>query len=205
MPRGRPLKPLELSPGARAEIESLARSRSLPAGLVRRAQIVLLCAGGVDNKTIADRVGTGRHTVGKWRERFRTQGLMGLYDERRPGKPRSIEDEEVMALIHKTLDIKPPDGSTHWSCRSMADAKGSRSPPSTASGPRSASSPTGRSTSSTHRSVLRREDPRHRRTLPQPARRRDGPLRRRKEPDAGAGANRKPGPACWEHMICPVS
>ena len=104
MPRGRPLKPLELSPGARAEIESLARSRSLPAGLVRRAQIVLLCAGGVDNKTIADRVGTGRHTVGKWRERFRTQGLMGLYDERRPGKPRSIEDEEVMALIHKTRD-----------------------------------------------------------------------------------------------------
>ena len=124
MPRGRPLKPLELSPGARAEIESLARSRSLPAGLVRRAQIVLLCAGGVDNKTIADRVGTGRHTVGKWRERFRTQGLMGLYDERRPGKPRSIEDEEVMALIHKTLDIKPPDGSTHWSCRSMARATG---------------------------------------------------------------------------------
>jgi putative transposase len=122
MPRGRPLKPLKLSRGAREELESLARSRSLPAGLVSRARIVLLCADGADNRAVADKVGTSRQTVGKWRERFRTQGLMGLYDERRPGKPRSIADDEVMALIRKTLDTKPPDGSTHWSCRSMADA-----------------------------------------------------------------------------------
>ena len=56
--------------------------------------------------------------------RDRTQGLMGLYDERRPGKPRSIEDDEVMVLLKKTLDTEPPDGSTHWSCRSMADTTG---------------------------------------------------------------------------------
>ena len=122
MPRGRPLKPLEVSSGARAELESLVRSRSLPAGLVRRARIVLLSADGLDNKAIAEQVHTSRQTVGKWRERFRTQGLMGLYDERRPGKPRSIPDDEVMALIQRTLDTKPADGSTHWSCRSMADA-----------------------------------------------------------------------------------
>ena len=124
MAMGRPLKPLEVSEATHEELESIARSRSLPAGLVSRARIVLLCGEGLDNKTVAEAVGTSRQTVGKWRERFRTQGLMGLYDERRPGKPRSIEDEEIMELVQKTLDTAPPDGSTHWSCRSMAEATG---------------------------------------------------------------------------------
>ena len=123
MDRGRPLKPLEVSGSTREELESLSRSLSLAAGLVSRAKIVLLCADGFDNKAVAEEVGTSRQTVGKWRERFRTQGL-GLYDERRPGKPRSIEDDEVMVLLRKTLDTEPADGSTHWSCRSMADTTG---------------------------------------------------------------------------------
>ena len=114
MDRGRPLKPLEVSGSTREELESLSRSLSLAAGLVSRAKIVLLCADGFDNKAVAEEVGTSRQTVGKWRERFRTQGLMGLYDERRPGKPRSIEDDEVMVLLRKTLDTEPADGSTHW-------------------------------------------------------------------------------------------
>ena len=124
MDRGRPLKPLEVSGSTREELESLSRSLSLAAGLVSRAKIVLLCADGFDNKAVAEEVGTSRQTVGKWRERFRTQGLMGLYDERRPGKPRSIEDDEVMVLLRKTVDTEPADGSTHWSCRSMADTTG---------------------------------------------------------------------------------
>ena len=124
MDRGRPLKPLEVSGSTREELESLSRSLSLAAGLVSRAKIVLLCADGFDNKAVAEEVGTSRQMVGKWRERFRTQGLMGLYDERRPGKPRSIEDDEVMVLLRKTLDTEPADGSTHWSCRSMADTTG---------------------------------------------------------------------------------
>lgn len=124
MSRGRPLPPLNLTDHAREELESLARSRSLPAGLVTRAQIVLLCAEGLSNMEVAERVGTSRQTVGKWRQRFRSQGLMGLYDERRTGKPRSIEEDEVMDLLTKTLETPPPDGSTHWSCRSMAKATG---------------------------------------------------------------------------------
>ena len=124
MPRGRLLKPLDLSADTHQELESLARSRSLPAGLVRRAQIVLLCADGLDNSSVAKRVGISRQTVGKWRERFRVQGLMGLYDERRPGAPRTIDDDQIMALLQKTLDTKPPDSSTQWSCRSMAKATG---------------------------------------------------------------------------------
>ena len=78
MHRGRPMEPLELGDGAREELEALARSRSLPAGLVRRAKTVLLCADGLNNSAVAQEVGTTRQTVGKWRERFRTQGPHGL-------------------------------------------------------------------------------------------------------------------------------
>jgi len=121
---GRPLNPLDLSPHVREELESLVRSRSLPAGLVKRATIVLRCAEGLDNQTVAEEVGTSRQTVGKWRERFRTQGLMGLYDERKPGRPRSIEDDRIMELLDKTLHTEPTDGSTQWSVRSMEKETG---------------------------------------------------------------------------------
>lgn len=121
--KGRPLKPLSVGPETRSELESLAASRSLPAGLGRRAQIVLLCDDGLNQDAIAQEVGVTRQTVGKWRERFRTQGLVGLYDERRPGKPRTIEEDEIAELIRKTIETKPADG-THWSCRSIAAETG---------------------------------------------------------------------------------
>ncbi|MXZ43081.1 MAG: helix-turn-helix domain-containing protein, partial [Caldilineaceae bacterium SB0666_bin_21] len=124
MARGRPLQPLEVSPDTREELASLARSRSLPAGLVCRAKIVLLCAEGLDNSVVAERLRVSRQTVGRWRERFRSQGLMGLYDEHRPGRPRTIPDDTVMTLLRKTLETRPPDGSTHWTCRAMAAATG---------------------------------------------------------------------------------
>ena len=183
MDRGRPLKPLEVSGSTREELESLSRSLSLAAGLVSRAKIVLLCADGFDNKAVAEEVGTSRQTVGKWRERFRTQGLMGLYDEHRPGKPRSIEDDEVMVLLRKTLDTEPADGSTHWSCRSMADTTGV-SKSTVHRRLESVQYPTSspEALQALHRSVLRREGPRYRRTLPQPTRQRDGALRRREGP-----------------------
>jgi putative transposase len=120
MPRGRPLQPLVLSDDVRAQLESFHRSRSLPAGLVRRADIVLLCAEGLDNGTVAEMTGTSRPTVGKWRERFRTQGLMGLYDEPRSGRPRSIEEERIMELLRRTLESKPPGEKDQWSVRTAA-------------------------------------------------------------------------------------
>lgn len=122
MARGRQLQPLTLSDQVRTQLESFERSRSLPAGLVRRAEIVLLAAQGLDNGTVAQMAGTTRQTVGLWRERFRQQGLMGLYDEARPGRPRSIEEEQIMELLQKTVHTKPADGSTQWSVRAAAEA-----------------------------------------------------------------------------------
>jgi len=119
MKTGRPKTPLMLSSEERKQLESLVSSRSLPHGLVRRARIVLLAAEGITNKAIAEKVGVSTVTVGKWRKRYLRQGIQGLHDELRPGRPRSICDEQVAELIHKTLKSKPKDG-THWTVRSIA-------------------------------------------------------------------------------------
>ena len=111
--------PLTISLDVREELESLVQSRSLPAGLVYRARIVLLRAEGLDNQTVAERVRVSRQTVGKWRERFRTQNLMGQYDERRSGRPHTIPDDALMTLLQRTLETRSPDSGTHWTCRSI--------------------------------------------------------------------------------------
>ena len=116
---GRPLAPLTLSESERDELRSITRSRSMPQSLATRARIVLLSADGESNTDIAERLGLSKPTVGIWRKRYLTQRIAGLYDEPRPGGPRSIRDEQVATLLRKTLKTKPKDG-THWSCRSIA-------------------------------------------------------------------------------------
>jgi putative transposase len=123
MPRGRPIVPLVISDEIRGELEALSNSRSLPYALVRRAQIILLSAAGMSIQDIGTKVGLSRVMVGLWRKRFLAQGLVGLYDEQRPGGPRSVSDEQVSVLIRKTLKTKPK-GGTHWSCRSIAEETG---------------------------------------------------------------------------------
>jgi putative transposase len=116
---GRPKAALVLSPEQRAQLESMASSRSLPAGLVTRARIVLLSAAGKMNQQIAWQLGLTNATVGKWQRRFLEQGVAGLHDELRPGRPRPISDERVAQLVRKTLETKPK-GGTHWSVRQIA-------------------------------------------------------------------------------------
>ena len=118
--RGRPVKKITLTPAVERQLKSMVRSRSLPQGLARRSRIVLMAAEGMSNTDIAQHLGLSRPTVGLWRKRFLEQGLMGLYDELRPGAPRSISDERVAELIHTTLRSKPNDGTTHWTCRSVS-------------------------------------------------------------------------------------
>ena len=114
---------IDLNDKEREQLMSFANSRSLAHAQVIRAKIVLLAAEGMTNIEIAERVDTTRETVGKWRIRFFEQGIEGLYDELRTGRPRSIPDEEVATLIKRTLETKP-EGATHWSCRTMAEATG---------------------------------------------------------------------------------
>lgn len=119
MALGRPTTPIVLSSAVRAELESWRRSRTAPHARVRRARAILLAADGHYNTVIAECVGLSPRMVGYWRQRFLAQGLMGLYDEPRPGAPRSISDARIAALIRRTLHTTPKD-RTHWTCRSLA-------------------------------------------------------------------------------------
>jgi transposase len=114
---------LVLNEAERAELEGLARRRRTSQALAMRARIILRAAAGASNTAIADGLGVTKHTVGKWRARFAGQRLDGLLDEPRPGTPRRIGDEEVAALVDRTL-AAVPDGATHWSLRTMAKASG---------------------------------------------------------------------------------
>jgi len=123
MAMGRPKAALVLHSELREQLESLANSRSVTAGRVRRAKIVLLSASGKNDREIAQQLETSRNTVGLWRRRFLAQGVSGLCDELRPGRPGPINDERVAQLVRKTLKSKPK-AATHWSIRQIADETG---------------------------------------------------------------------------------
>ena len=118
MKTGRPKAPITLSVENQAQLNAIANSRSMPHALVTRAKIVLMAAEGQTNQAIAQKVTLSQQMVCKWRQRFIKQGLAGLHDELRPGRPRSISDEEVAGIVYKTLKSKPQN-STHWTIRSL--------------------------------------------------------------------------------------
>jgi transposase len=112
-----------LSDEEREVLERWARRPKSSQALALRCRIVLAAGEGLSTLEIARRLGCNRGTVSKWRGRFARRGFDGLHDEPRPGKPRSIGDDEIERVIVKTLEEQPRD-ATHWSTRSMAQATG---------------------------------------------------------------------------------
>lgn len=119
MAMGRPKPPIRLTTEQRAQLEGIAKSRIMPAALVMRARIVLMSAAEKTNQQIMRDLGISHGTVWKWQRRFLDEGISGLDDELRPGRPRTISDERVAQLVSKTLKTKPKNG-THWSVRQIA-------------------------------------------------------------------------------------
>jgi transposase len=117
------LAELVLTDDERATLERWVRRRTSAQALALRCRIVLAAADGESVSAIARRLDVNRATVSKWRSRFLALRLDGLHDEPRPGAPRSITDDDVEAMIVKTLEETPRD-ATHWSTRSMAQATG---------------------------------------------------------------------------------
>ena len=124
MPMGRPKTELNLSTDELQQLQSIARSRSMPSALTLRAKLVLACAEGVANSVVAEQHGVTQATVGKWRRRFIDRRITGLHDELRPGQPRTVDDERLATLINTTLHSQPRDGSTHWTIRGVAAETG---------------------------------------------------------------------------------
>ena len=108
---------LALRDGDREELARLTRSSAVRAGLAQRARIVLLAAEGASNTAIAAKVGVSRPTVIDWRNRYAAEGIAGLDDDPRSGRPRTIDHSQIVAVT-----LAPPPkkyGVTHWSSRML--------------------------------------------------------------------------------------
>jgi transposase len=121
--RGRPTAPLVLTAEERAYLERQFRRHRVARSLSERCRIILGCADGLASKDVAVELGLHEHTIGKWRRRFLKDRCEGLLDEARPGRPRTIDDDQVAAVIERTLRTSPADAAD-WSIRSMAAETG---------------------------------------------------------------------------------
>ncbi len=116
---------LVLREGDRQRLGDLVRPTGVPSDLARRARIVLLAADGMPNAEIARIVGVSRPTVIGWRERYAQGGIERLEDEPRPGRPRVIDEIDVVIATLADGGRPPAQlGLTHWSVRSLAGELG---------------------------------------------------------------------------------
>jgi len=122
MPRNIP--PLVLSEQQQRQLRQWVAALGTPQQVALRCRIVLGIAAGRSEVTVAAENQVNRKTVRLWRQRFIALGIDGLWDIA-PGRGRKATygPERIKALIDATLQSKP-DGSTHWSCRSMAAVQG---------------------------------------------------------------------------------
>ena len=124
MRSGRPTKPMVLTIEEKTTLQGWTRRLKSAQALALRARIVLQCADGQTNQDVAQALRVTKQTVGKWRSRFLQQRLDGLLDEPRPGAPRSVGDEQIEAVVTRTLLESTPADATRWSTRSMAKTYG---------------------------------------------------------------------------------
>ena len=118
MTTGRPKVLLEITASERLELRAVATSRSLPHGLVRRAQMVLWSEDGMPIREVARRLKVTPPVVSNWRKRFREGRISGLHDALKAGRPRTYDDERVAELLNTVLQRRPK-GATQWTVRSL--------------------------------------------------------------------------------------
>jgi putative transposase len=110
---------LKLIPEQREDLQRWAQSRTLPAGDVFRARLILALADGTTYREIARSLKTSLPTIARWKMRFERDGLAGLEGRHLGSKPRAATPK-VQARVIRRVQQKPGDGSTHWSCRKLA-------------------------------------------------------------------------------------
>jgi transposase len=109
---GRSTAPLVLSLDERVYLERQVRRHRVRRSMSERCRIILRCADGLPSKAVAAELGVHEHTVGKWRRCFLKEHVEGLLDEAQPGRPRTIDDDQIAAVIERTLRSTPTD-ATH--------------------------------------------------------------------------------------------
>jgi transposase len=114
---------IELTEEERSELILWSGSRTLPAGDVFKARLILALADGMSYSAIEAALKTSRPTIARWKARFERGRIAGLDGQHKGSRPRAATAAVQARLLKKTQQ-KPPDGSTHWSCRKMAAATG---------------------------------------------------------------------------------
>jgi transposase len=111
--------PLRLQREERASLEGVVRSTRSPAGWIRRAQVLLLLAEGKPVRAIQAQTRMSPRRQRYWKQRWQQQGLDGLLDAERSGRPKKLTVEKEAALLAATE--KPPTAPlTQWSTRRLA-------------------------------------------------------------------------------------
>ena len=113
---------IEVSDEDRETLHKWKKSPRTPQKLVRRADIILAAAEGLNNKAISERGLGSEQTICLWRKRYAERGIEGLQDEPKPGRPRRIGQDKTAEIVATTLT--PSEGMTHWSARRLAKQVG---------------------------------------------------------------------------------
>lgn len=112
-------RPIVLGDGERVALERLQRSPSVPAGVSRRARVVRLLAEYIPGVEVARMTGYTTVQISRLRRRFAAQGLAGLADKPRSGRPPAITPRKRAQVVALTL-TPPGAGLSHWSARELA-------------------------------------------------------------------------------------
>jgi transposase len=116
MPRVAP--PVSLDPTTKAALDRVLRSPSASQGLVQRSRIILAAAAGKTNQQIASELQMPEVTVGKWRRGFALQGLEGLRDAPRSGRPLKHGPGIIQRVQNRAC--QQPEHYSRWSVRTLA-------------------------------------------------------------------------------------
>jgi transposase len=113
-------KPLAITPDEQDELRLMSLSRSLPAGDVFKARVILMLAAGRSYSEIRRRLETTAPTISRWKKRFLKDRILGLIEVRHPGRKPTVITPKLQARVLEATRCKPKDGSTHWSVRKLA-------------------------------------------------------------------------------------
>jgi transposase len=101
-------------------LREMSVARSLPAGEVLRARMILMLAEGRSYAEIQERLQTTAPTIARWKKRFLAQGVTGLFEQHHPGQKPKVLTPKLQARVLEATRRRPKDGSTHWSVRKLA-------------------------------------------------------------------------------------
>ena len=115
---------INLTAKKRAELETMVARPSAPAGLVRRARVILLSADGVTGVEVATRLDLTPEAVSRIRRRFRAEGTAGLADRPKTGRTDNKVPPATVERVVQLAMSPPPPGRTRWTTRLLGKAVG---------------------------------------------------------------------------------